>query len=216
MTLEEILRVEADSEGWRTLPTGLLKIGKDCRLGKDVQFGQSVTIGDDVIIGDGSKFHGLVTLENEVEIGKNVALDFGVRVGECTEIGDNTYVGVSTKIRHDVRIKENVKIGMNARLSDYVEVLKGAVLGTCVQLCTGMIVGENVTFDRTPLQIQGPEYLVYPSAPGLLGIGCTIMAFKSWEVLYKKLAKEHDLNFEEYEPYARLVKAWMEENLPCT
>ena len=100
--------------------------------------------------------------------------------------------------------------GNHVKLGNYVK------LGNHVTLGDNVMLGNGVTLDRSPLQIIGPRFTLYPFRPGYLGIGCTILSFNDWAERGASIAAENGQAeyLAEYTEYARIIMAWMKIHMP--
>jgi acyl-[acyl carrier protein]--UDP-N-acetylglucosamine O-acyltransferase len=190
MTVSEFHKLPAGGFGWRTLPDGRkLKIG-------------SSVINETALLGD------------YVEIGDGAVIGATTQIGRQSNIGESAVISHYAEIGHHTSIGSHAKIGQYSHIGDRVVIGDQAEIGSIVKILNRAEIGANVKLHRTPLQIQGPEYLLYPHSPGFLGIGCTIHSFEEWEKLGEQIAEDEDVKYADYRPLVEIMIRWMKENMP--
>lgn len=111
-----------------------------------------------------------------------------------------------------VRLGPNCEIHATVQLGDRVEIGPGCRLAARCSLA-------EVQPGSYPLQILGPEYTVYPSGPGLLGIGCHVHTWAKWQDQWEHIASVEKVSKSDvaiYRRYAEIVWEWMQEHMPET
>jgi hypothetical protein len=151
---------------------------------------------------------------NKIKLGHNVEISSSASIGDYASIGVYARIGAYARIGDSASIGDCAIIGVSARIGDYASIGDSASIGDYARIGVYASIGDKVIFEKSPLQIQAPEFLIYPHAPGILGIGCEIHSFGEWESLVEKLCANYGLNESLYRGYADMVRAWMEINMP--
>src|SRR5262249_23858056 len=119
-------------------------------------------------------------------------------------IGASASIGASARIGASASIGDYASIGDSARIGDY------ASIGASARIA------RKVALAISPLQIQGPKFLVYPFDGDRIGVGCEIHTLAKWEEIASDLAEENELSEEDaaaYGVYIRMVHAWAQANI---
>ena len=89
-------------------------------------------------------------------------------------------------------------------------------LGNGVTLGDWVKLGDGVTWNQSPLQIQGSRHLVYVADADMIGVGCVIQPASWWLEHYAALGLEHnytEAQIEEYKRWLDIAKEWQEKLL---
>jgi hypothetical protein len=202
MTTKEVYAIPPDENGHRRLPNGqLVELSAGCQIHDSLwnigRMGEYVRICPRVTIGAG------------VSIGPCADIGEGATIGDAVEIAAEGIIGSMTIVSRRART------GVGAVVGRWVKIGEDARLGNRIRMLDGIRVKNGAVIECTPLQIQGPRHVVYPYAPGVIGVGCRIRTLKQWERYGQAIARDSEAtDWESYGPYIRMVADWMEKHWP--
>lgn len=146
------------------------------------------------------------------KIDRSAIIAASARIGAFSEIGPYVEIGDDSRIGEYVQIERSASIGRSVHIGSHAFIWDSAVISESVAIAAEVRIGPHVHVVGSPLQIVGPEYVVYPFSPGLIGIGCQIGSIVQWEKSVESLAGEHDISDEDvllYRDYVELIRDWM-------
>lgn len=112
-------------------------IGQGCLVGENTILEENVVVGDESMIGHGVVIQAGARIGREVTIGNNVVIYAGTQIGNGVDIRDNSVLGRPPKSSPLSTRKVERKLSP-LQIGDH------SVIGACVTLYAGTIVGQGV------------------------------------------------------------------------